>query len=297
MEGLRRRLSVAVIGAGRVGTVLGILLERAGHRVVAATGGQSSAERVRKYLTFARLVPQEEGQVAARASKLVLLTVPDDQIAPVCARLAERGAFAPGQWVLHCSGSVGLDALDPAMAAGSTVLSLHPLQSFPDVEEGTRRMPGSPIAVTAETDEAFEFGSSLVADLGGQPFRLADDVKPLYHAAAVFASNYVVAVLGMAEHLFRLAGLEHPLELFAPLTRTAVEASLTSGPMEALTGPAARGDAGTIARNLAALSKHAPEAVLAYVELAEVAAGLAAQAGRLSGPRLAEVRKVLDEWR
>jgi predicted short-subunit dehydrogenase-like oxidoreductase (DUF2520 family) len=297
MEGLPRRLSVAVVGAGRVGTVLGVLLERAGHRVVAATGGPSSSDRVRKYLTFARVVPQEDGHLAAHAAKLVLVTVPDDLIATVCARLAERGAFSVGQCVVHCSGSVGLDALDAAGAAGATVLSLHPLQSFPDVEEGIRRLPGSPVAVTAETDEAFEVGSAIAVDVGGRPFRLADDVKPLYHAAAVFASNYVVAVLGMAEHLFRLAGLDQPVELFAPLTRTAVESSLATSPTDALTGPAARGDAGTIARNLAALSKHAPEAVLAYVELAEVASGLAAKAGRLSGPRLAEVRKVLDEWR
>jgi predicted short-subunit dehydrogenase-like oxidoreductase (DUF2520 family) len=276
---------------------VGVLLERAGHRVVAATGGPESASRIRRHLSFARIVPRDEAPEAARAAKLVLITVPDDRIEPVCSDLAVRSAFAPGQYVVHVSGSVGLDALDPARALGAETLSLHPLQSFPDVVEGILRLPGSPVAVTAESDEGWDFGSRLAEDLGGQPFRLADDVKPLYHAAAVFCSNYVVAVLGMAEHLFTLAGVDAPLERLAPLARGALESSLAGGPAEALTGPAARGDAGTIARNLAALSKHAPEAVLAYVELAEVAAGLAARAGRISEQGLARVREVLDEWR
>jgi predicted short-subunit dehydrogenase-like oxidoreductase (DUF2520 family) len=292
-----RRLSVAVVGAGRLGTALGVLLEAAGHRVVAASGREASSQRVRRFLRWARFVPAEEAHQAARSGRVVILAVPDDLIAPTTSDIAGQGGFSRGQHVIHLSGSVGLSALAPARALGAQVLSMHPLQSIPDVEEGIRRLPGSSMAVTAETDQALSFGCALAEAVGCRPFALADDVKPLYHAAAVFCSNYLVAVIGMAEHLFRLAGLDDPIERFAPLAAGTLEATLSRGPAEALTGPAARGDAGTVARNLTALAATAPEAVPAYVALAEVAAGIAARSGRLSKDATDRLREVLDRWR
>src|SRR5207247_1929880 len=99
------------------------------------------------------------------------------------------------------------------------VLSLHPLQSIPDVDEGIRRLPGSGMAVTATADEARRLGERLATGIGCVPFRLADEAKPLYHAAAVFCSNYLVVVEALAERVFRTAGLEDPVPLFAPLAR------------------------------------------------------------------------------
>jgi predicted short-subunit dehydrogenase-like oxidoreductase (DUF2520 family) len=194
------------------------------------------------------------------------------------------------------SGSVGLEALNSAALQGANIFSLHPLQSFPDVETGIARLPGSPIAVTAREEEAFAFGEGLARDAGGRPFRLADEVKPLYHAAAVFCSNYLVAVEGMAEHLFRLAGLVDPLPTFQPLARAAFDSTFALGPANALTGPAARGDAGTIERNLVALAERAPEAIAAYVSLARVAAAVAVHTGRLRPEGEARVEEVLRRW-
>jgi len=286
-----------MIGAGRVGMALAVLLERAHHRVIAATGGEATRERVGKYLKFTTFVPAEEAVRAARQAKVVVIGVPDDHIAEVCSSLAEHRAFRPAQHVLHLSGAAGLDTLQPAADAGSGILSLHPLQTFPDVETGIARFPGSAIAVTAKAPEQFEFGERLALDVGGRPFRLSDEVKPLYHAAAVFCSNYLVVVEGVAEHLFRLAGLQEPLELFAPLARSALETTLTRGPAEALTGPAARGDAGTIERNLRALEEHAPEARPAYVALARMAAEMGLDAGRLTEEGRKQIEEVLDRWR
>jgi predicted short-subunit dehydrogenase-like oxidoreductase (DUF2520 family) len=285
-----------MIGAGRVGMALAVLLEAARHRVVAATGGEATRERVRRYLKFTTFVPAEEAVRAARSAKVVIIAVPDDGIVDVCTELGERRAFRAAQHVLHLSGSVGLDALQPAADYGAEILSLHPLQTFPDVDTGVARLPGSPIAVTARTEGGFVFGESLALDIGGAPFRLADEVKGLYHAAAVFSSNYLVVVEGMAEHLFKMAGLPDPVGMFAPLARSALEATLTLGPREALTGPAVRGDAGTIARNLAALEEYAPEAVPAYVSLARMAAEMALDAGRLSEEGRKQVEEVLDAW-
>jgi len=177
------------------------------------------------------------------------------------------------------------------------VLSLHPLQSIPDVEEGVARLPGSAVAVTARTDEAFALGDSLARDIGGNPFSLADEAKPLYHAAAVFCSNYLVVVESIAEQLFRTAGLPDPVERFAPLARTALDFALTRGPANALTGPAARGDAGTVARHLQALADRAPDAVQSYVALARSAATLAVQNGSLSEEGRRAVEEVLTPWR
>jgi predicted short-subunit dehydrogenase-like oxidoreductase (DUF2520 family) len=153
------------------------------------------------------------------------------------------------------------------------------------------------VAVTARDEATTEFGESLVRDLRAVPFRLADEVKPLYHAAAVFCSNYLVAVEGVAQELFRLAGIEDPLPMFEPLARAALDATFALGPEQALTGPSARGDVGTIARNLESLSERAPDAIPAYLALAEVAAGLAVRTGRLGPEDARKVVEVLDQWK
>jgi predicted short-subunit dehydrogenase-like oxidoreductase (DUF2520 family) len=279
-----------------VGTALGVLLERAGHRVIVAAGTERTRDRVRKYLPFSEFVLPAEAPLAARPAAVIVIGVPDDVIRNAGSALAEGHAFHRDQAVLHLSGSVGLDALDAAAMLGADVLSLHPLQTFPDVEAGIARLPGSPVAVTARDEDGFEFGEELAAEVGGIPFRLDDEVKPLYHAAAVFCSNYLVTVEGVAEHLFRLAGVPDPVPLFAPLARAALDATLERGAAEAITGPAARGDAGTILRNLMALDRHAPEVVPAYVALARLASSLGASNGSLPEDARRRVDEVLQRW-
>ena len=278
------------MGAGRVGTGLAVLLSRAGHRVVAASGRESSRARAERHLPG---VPFLNDSDAARKAGVVIVGVPDDGIATVAAALAEAGAFRPGQVVVHLSGATSLAALEPARRAGATVLSLHPLQTVPDVEAAIERLPGSAMAVTAHDEEGYVLGERLGTDAGGRPFRLPDDRKPLYHAAAVFCSNYLVAVEGLAERLFRAAGLEDPVDLFAPLARATLYHVLEYGPAGALTGPAALGDAGTVRRNLEALGAHAPDAVPAYLALARAALDLAEGAGKIDAEGRARVEEVL----
>jgi predicted short-subunit dehydrogenase-like oxidoreductase (DUF2520 family) len=280
-----------------VGTAFGVLLERAGHRVVVAVGTERSRERVRRYLPFADFALPADAAAAARPVELVILGVPDDVIRNAVSALAEGNGFHRGQVVVHLSGSVGLDALDAAELLGADVLSLHPLQTFPDIDEGIDRLPGSHVAVTARSAELLEVGEELAREVGGIPFPLEDDVKPLYHAAAVFCSNYLVTVEGVAEQLFRAAGMPDPLPLFAPLARAALEATLSRGAAEAITGPAARGDAGTILRNLNALVRDAPEVVPAYVALARLASKLGASTGTVPEEARRRVDEVLERWR
>lgn len=286
-------MNVSVVGAGRVGTAMAVLLGRAGHRIVAVSGRGPTRDRASRFLSD---VPFLDLVVAARAGELVLIGVPDDDIPIVVGQIAGDGGFRSGQWVAHLSGAAGLDVLSPGRAAGVRPLALHPLQTFPDVAGALERLPGCAMAVTAEDAEGYTFGERIADDVMARPFRLDDAMRPLYHAAAVFASNYLIVTSGVAEDLFRGAGVPDPLHAMLPLQRASLDNVERLGPAEALTGPAVRGDATTIERNLLALQGSAPDVVAAYVELCRGALRLASEAGRLPEARRAGVEEVLARW-
>ena len=287
-------MDVAVIGAGRLGTALAVRLLDAGHRIVAISGRAGTVDRAARYLPG---VPIRPPPLAARGAEVVIIGTPDDLIEPTASSLADEGVLGEGQTAIHLSGATSLDALSAPRAAGAEVLSLHSLQTFPDVDGALARIPGSGIAVTALSEAGYVLGERLARDVGGRSFRLADEAKPTYHAAAVFASNYLVAITALADELFRDAGMPEPAELFLPLQRATLDNVAAMGPAAALTGPAVRGDAGTVAANLEALAKHAPEALPAYIALADVALHLGHRSGRLSTVGRAAVEGVLNPWR
>jgi predicted short-subunit dehydrogenase-like oxidoreductase (DUF2520 family) len=286
-------VDIAVIGAGTVGTAIGVLLQRAGHRIVGVTGRDESRGRASSYLPDAPFLDPEE---AAAAAELLVIGTPDDIIEQTVDALANAGVIGPGTSVTHLSGSLGLDVLEAAGEAGARILATHPLQTFPDVDSALERLPGCWIAITANEEEGSLLGERLAADLGGVPFRLADELRPLYHAAAVFASNYVVTASAVAETLFELAGVPEPAKAMAPLQRASLEHVERFGPALALTGPAIRGDAGTIRRNLEALDRHAPELVPPYVAMARATFDLADRFGRLPAGSRAAVEDALATW-
>lgn len=277
-----------------MGTALAVRLLDAGHRIVAISGRAGTVDRAARYLPG---VPIRPPPIAAREAEVVIIGTPDDLIEPTASSLADEGVLGEGQTAIHLSGATSLDALSAPRTAGAEVLSLHSLQTFPDVDGALARIPGSGIAVTALSEAGYVLGERLARDVGGRSFRLADEAKPIYHAAAVFASNYLVAITALADELFRDAGIPEPPELFLPLQRATLDNVAAMGPAAALTGPAVRGDAGTVAANLEALAKHAPEAVPAYVALADVALHIAHRSGRLSTGARAAVEGVLDPWR
>jgi len=286
-------MRISVIGAGRVGTALAVLLERAGHEVVAVAGREATADRVATWLPS---VPVVAPVAAAGRGELVLLAVPDDALGPVAAELADAEAVAAGVWVVHLSGAAGLAVLDPLLGVGARRLAVHPLQTFPDVAGAIETLPGCRMAVTADDEEGFAVGERLADDIGATPFRLDDDRRGLYHAAAVFASNYLVATSAVAERLFGSAGVPDPLAAMHPLQEATLANVARLGPGAALTGPAVRGDASTIERNLQALDGTAAETVAAYVAMCRMALDLAERAGRLDGAGRAAVEAVLGRW-
>ena len=286
-------MKVAVVGAGRLGTAVAVALRRAGHRMVGVSGRAETRVRAHAHLPD---VPVLEPTDAAAAAELVIVGTPDDLIEPTVRTLVDSGAVATGSWVLHLSGALGLEALRPARSAGAHVLAIHPLQTFPDVGSAIDGLPGCWIAVTAEDEEGFGLGERLAHDLGGSPFRLDEAMRPLYHAAAVFASNYLIAASAIAESLFELAGVPDPAGAMAPLQRASLEHVERLGAARALTGPAVRGDAGTLERNLDALGRHAPALVAPYVAMARATVELAARSGRLDPASRAAAEDVLARW-
>ncbi len=286
-------MKVSVVGAGRVGTAMAVLLGRAGHVVVAVSGRGPTRDRAARYLSDAALLEPAE---AARAGELVLLGVPDDLIGSTARDLTVANAVGEGQFVAHLSGALGLAVLEPVRTAGARRLVIHPLQTCPDVARALDRIPGCTIAVSADDEEGYFLAERVAADLRGEPFRLSDELRPLYHAAAVFASNYLVATSGIAARLFGAAGLSDPGAAMAPLQRATVDNVRDLGPAKALTGPAARGDAGTVERHLESLAAHAPETVAAYVAMGRMALDLATESGSLEPQRRAAVEAVFDRW-
>ncbi|MFI6065996.1 Rossmann-like and DUF2520 domain-containing protein [Micromonospora sp. NPDC051227] len=273
-----RLLTVGVVGAGRVGAVLGAVLAAAGHRVVAVSGS-SGASRARLALLLPEVPRRPVATVAHAAADLLLLAVPDDRLAGVVTDLAEQGALHPGQIVAHTSGAHGLAVLEPAVAVGARPLALHPAMTFTGTPDDLARLDGISYGVTAPA-ELRPLAARLVADLGGVPEWVAESDRPLYHAALAHGANHLVTLVNEATDRLRDAGVSRPEKVLAPLLRAALENALRLGD-DALTGPVSRGDAGTVQRHLARLAATAPESVPAYLALARRTADRAIAAGRL----------------
>lgn len=275
------RLSVGVVGVGRVGSALAVALSRAGHRVVAVSGvSDASRRRAADRLPGAELLPADD---VVRAADLVLLTVPDDALPGVVDGLAAVGAFRRGQLVAHTSGRHGLDVLDPATRAGALPLALHPVMTFAGGAEDVERLGGTSFGVT--TPEPLRaVGEALVVEMGGEPVWVPEEARALYHAALAWGSNYLVTLVTTAADLLRAAGAERPELLLAPLLGASLDNALRRGDA-ALTGPVSRGDAGTVTAHLDVLRANAPEVVPAYVALARLTADRALRDGRLDPVR------------
>jgi predicted short-subunit dehydrogenase-like oxidoreductase (DUF2520 family) len=273
-----RPLTIGVLGAGRVGAVLGAALGRGGHRVIAASGvSAASTDRIRRLLPHAQTRPVDQ---VSEGAELLIIAVPDDALPALVAGLAEAGAIRAGLVVAHTSGAHGLAVLAPAVAVGAQPLALHPAMTFTGHAGDLDRLTdGISFGVTAP-EELRPLATRLVADLGGTPEWIAEAARPLYHAALAHGANHLVTLANEAMDRLRDAGVAHPERVLGPLLRAALENTLRHGDA-ALTGPVARGDAGTIARHVSTLRATAPDSVPAYVALARRTADRAIASGRL----------------
>jgi len=271
--------TVALIGPGRAGTTIALALLEQGWEVVAVAGRAPDAPSTTAAVAVLGSRPALISEVA-RGAALVLIATPDRAIEQVIG--TAEPAIEPGALVVHLAGSRGLDVFAELLErrTGIRVGALHPLQSFPSATAGVERLAGAWAAVAGDPAVA-----DIARTLGMRPFELADSDRSRYHAAAVVASNHLVALLGQVERLAVTAGV--PFEAFGPLVLASVENAFAMGPAAALTGPVARGDLTTVEQHLRDLDPAERDAYRA----------LAREAARLTGRRDTGLDRLLDDLR
>jgi len=287
------RPSFAVVGCGRVGGALGQLLKERGYPAAAvASRTPASAEKLGRALGCPALPAGE----AVRKAGLVFITTPDREIAPVSAALAAQGAFRPGQVVAHTSGAHGADELKGVREAGALAVSIHPLQSFADVEGAKQSLPGSWFALEGDAG-AMPLARQVVADLNGHAFTINAADKPLYHAAACIASNYLVSLMHLATGLYGRFGLSRAeaFQALLPLVQGTVNNIARVGPVAALTGPIARGDSSTVAGHLPALERAGAAEAFLYRVLGLYTVKVALEKGGINRRQAEEMEALLGE--
>jgi predicted short-subunit dehydrogenase-like oxidoreductase (DUF2520 family) len=282
------RLAVGTIGAGRVGAVLSAALARAGHHAVAvAAVSRASRRRAESLVPEAAILPPDD--VAARAD-LLLLAVPDDVLRELVGGLAAAGVVRAGTLVAHTSGAHGYRVLDPLTERGALPLALHPVMTFTGTEVDLQRLAGASFGVTSPA-ELRPAAEALVIEMGAEPAWVEEALRPLYHAALAMGANHLVTLVNQAADLLRQAGIDHPARMLGPLLGAALDNALRHGDA-ALTGPVARGDAGTVRAHLQVLDD--PAVRSAYVALSRLAAVRALAAGTLPADRAEALLDVLS---
>lgn len=243
------RLGVGIIGMGNVGPVIGSALRAAGHAIVGVTASsEASKERADAMLPG---VPILDVATLVERSELVIIAIPDDEIAGLVSGLAALGAWQPGQLVIHLSGAHGTSILAPAQAAGAITLAIHPAMTFTGTSLDVARLVGTPFAVTAAAP-VLPIAQALVVEMGGEPVPVSEEHRPLYHAALAYGANFMVTLLTQAQDLLSLAGIDNPGQYLQPLCEAALDRALREGAY-GLTGPIRRADAGTIHTHLKAI--------------------------------------------
>lgn len=277
------RLGIGIIGAGKVGAVLGAALRGAGHAVVGVSA-VSEASKERAELLLPGVPVLEVADIVERA-ELVLLAVPDDVLPELVTGLGAMGAWQVGQLVAHTSGRFGTGVLAPVKAAGGIPLALHPAMTFTGMSLDLSRLADSSFGVTADP-AMLPIAQALVVEMGAEPVVIAEADRVLYHAALAHSANHMVTLVAQAAQILGDIGVDAPNQLLGPLLRAALENALTSGE-SALTGPVARGDVGTVAAHAAALREHALDTgagdiIDAYLAMSGATASRAARRRLLS---------------
>ena len=287
---------ISIIGAGRLGTALGLALKHTGYRVeIVVTKRSSSARRAAKAIgasTFAvssgqlnRLTSRQTGRLSRSA--VILIATPDDVIQSVAQRLADVFESLParpgvkfsglGRIALHTSGALSSEVLDPLRNVGFAAGSIHPLVSISDPLSGAKPFRQSFFCVEGDRP-AVRAATSMARALGGQTFTINRDCKALYHAAAVMASGNVVALFDIALEMLERCGLSRRRshQVLLPLLESSVTNLSRMGSSEALTGPFARADLATVEKHLRAIeSKDLCAAMAAYLLLGRRSIALA----------------------
>jgi predicted short-subunit dehydrogenase-like oxidoreductase (DUF2520 family) len=282
-------LNIGFIGAGTTGTALASRLDQQGFIIRAvASRSLASAQRLAGRMENCKVYnnPQE----VADNSQLIFITTPDDIIRSV----AESIKWHDKHYVVHCSGAHTLDVLDKARADGAVTGGFHPLQTFADMEQAFNNLPGSTFALEA-TDPLLTILKEMAISLKGDWVLLKSEDKALYHAAAVFACNYLVTLVKLSTDLWSDFGIpkEQAIRAMLPLLKGTLQNVQNIGLPNCLTGPIARGDLGTIEKHLKTLEKKNPDVLSCYKLLGLQTIPVSLSKGKIDEKRAKELETLL----
>jgi predicted short-subunit dehydrogenase-like oxidoreductase (DUF2520 family) len=281
--------TVGFIGAGITGTSLAVRLHQQGYHITAVSSRTfTSAEKLAKRIQGCHVC--NTAQEVANKAQLVFITTPDDIISEV----ANRVRWHQGQNVVHCSGAHSTNIIESVKQFGAMPGCFHPLQTFASVEYAIQSLPGTTFAIEAE-EPLLAVLKELATAMAGNWVILKADDKVLYHAAAVFACNYLVTLVKLATDLWQDFGVprEQAIKALMPLLRGTLNNLENIGLPDCLTGPIARGDLGTIKKHIDALETKKPHLLNSYKELGLQTIQIALDKGKIDSEKAQELQALL----
>ena len=280
---------IALVGAGRVGTAVALLLQKRGHEIVGVSSRTpESRDTAARRLSSAVF----DHTQSVPPADVVLIGAGDAAIAEVAEITAAH--VSRGTTVCHFAGSLGVAPLAPVAAAGARPVALHPVQACPDVDTAVARLPGSAWGVTCEVT-ARDWVASFVSDLDGTPYWVDEDDRPVWHSASVTVSNGIAALLATGESILRSIGITDPVPVLGPLAAgTVANARVGGGGGATLTGPVVRSESATVQRHLKELRRRDPMLATGYAAVAAMIVRAARDSRRIDTATADEMLEWLD---
>lgn len=280
--------SFTLIGTGALGGALSDLLKKNSFSVHSVYNSRGGVLYNRE--GFSKTTVQTNPFYEAETGDVIFICVPDDDIPNVAARLSNSNIDWSNKSVVHCSGNLFSDELNAVSEKGAQIASMHPLQTF---HRGDRANRFDGIFVSLEgSNPLCDKLKNLLTTVGAKPLKVRKEQKQILHIAAVFASNYVVAVLHEAEKLISENGIENSLKPLEPLIHQTIDNALNSGPAKALSGPVARGDEDSVCKHLDALEQESKSQSL-YIALGLKTVSIAKEKGSAANTKLNTIEQLL----
>lgn len=286
---------ISFIGAGKVGTSLAYLLKRKGYDVFGiASRTINSAQKAYEFI--GDIIYSNDIYMFIEDSDVVFITTNDDAILTVINGIKENCEIKEGQIFIHTSGSISAEVFKPLEDLGALGISIHPLQTIANPQEGIKNIIGSLFAIDGN-EKAFEFAKQLVNDLEGEAYFIESEKKPLYHLSAVIACNYFVTLMNKSVNLFKKVNIDEKIgtEGLIKLVKGTLNNIERLGTEMALTGPISRGDISTVKDHIESMKKYASDTLELYKTLGIYTLEVALKKGSIDKDKAKKIKEILEK--